>query len=153
MSHGFQVEVFQTSIWDDTLYKAWSSIVNYLIPNKHTLQPHLQEFCTTLNASEVILFERSTFLMIDHYSICPNSDSNRFETLSNIIKQFKVSCNVYGYNIDGLVVKHKMFKVIMERFTKSTAIMIVVNDPEVNEETVRLNVEANREYFEKVIMG
>ncbi len=66
-SKGFEIECFKTSIWDETLYKAWSQIVYFLLPNIKTLESSLQKFCKTLNADEVVLFERSTFLVIAHH--------------------------------------------------------------------------------------
>ena len=89
---GFEVECFKTSIWDETLYKAWSQIVYYLLPNVQTLEKNLKEFCHTLNADEVVLFERSTFLVISHHDAKKHEDVHRFEKISNIIKQFKLSC-------------------------------------------------------------
>ena len=29
----FEIECFRTSIWDETLYRAWSQIVSFLLPN------------------------------------------------------------------------------------------------------------------------
>lgn len=29
----FELECFRTSIWDETLYRAWSQIVSFLLPN------------------------------------------------------------------------------------------------------------------------
>ena len=63
----FEVDCFKTSIWDETLYKAWSQIVYFLLPNVKTLEKNLAQFCNTLNADEVVLFERSTFLVISHH--------------------------------------------------------------------------------------
>jgi len=63
----FEVECFRTSIWDETLYRAWSQIVAFLLPNIKTLEKNLKVFCESLNADEVVLFERSTFLVISHY--------------------------------------------------------------------------------------
>lgn len=57
---------FGTSIWDETLYKAWSEIVTTLIPNISLLETHLNNFCRICNADEVVLFERATFLVIAH---------------------------------------------------------------------------------------
>ena len=62
--HNFQC--FGTSIWDETLYKAWSEIVRYLIPNIGVLQSHLDDFCRVCDADEVVLFEKATFLVISH---------------------------------------------------------------------------------------
>lgn len=64
---GFEVDCFNTSIWDETLYKAWSQIVYFLLPNVKTLEKNLEQFCLTINADEVVLFERSTFLVISHH--------------------------------------------------------------------------------------
>ena len=48
---------YATSIWDETLYKAWSSIVYSLIPNISTLESNLEDFCRICDADEVVLFE------------------------------------------------------------------------------------------------
>jgi Ras-related GTP-binding protein A/B len=53
--------VFGTTIWDESLYKAWSSIVYSLIPNVHLLENDLKRFCSVCEASEVILFEKVSF--------------------------------------------------------------------------------------------
>lgn len=83
---GFEVDCFKTSIWDETLYKAWSQIVYFLLPNVKTLEKNLEQFCKTINADEVVLFERSTFLVISHFDAKDHQDVHRFEKISNIIK-------------------------------------------------------------------
>ncbi|VEL21650.1 unnamed protein product [Protopolystoma xenopodis] len=55
---------FATSIWDASLYKAWSKIVYQLIANIEALEASLRQLCELLEADEVILFERATFLEI-----------------------------------------------------------------------------------------
>jgi Ras-related GTP-binding protein A/B len=67
-------QCFGTSIWDETLYKAWSEIVTNLIPNISVLQSHLDDFCRSCDADEVVLFEKATFLVISHSQT--SSDSN-----------------------------------------------------------------------------
>jgi len=59
-----QITVFGTSIYDESLYKAWSQIVHTLIPNASVLTRHLDKLAAACNATEVILFERTTFLVI-----------------------------------------------------------------------------------------
>jgi len=44
------------------------------------------------DSDEVVLFEKATFLVISHASHKPHRDDHRFEKISNIIKQFKLSC-------------------------------------------------------------
>lgn len=70
----FNVDCFATSIWDETLYKAWSQIVSILLPNIEVLKSKLQKLCETINADEVVLFERSTFLVISHYDARNHED-------------------------------------------------------------------------------
>lgn len=55
---------FATSIWDESLYKAWSQIVCSLIPNMSIYHSNLIKFKNVLNAYEIILFEKTTFLVI-----------------------------------------------------------------------------------------
>jgi len=68
---------FGTSIWDETLYKAWSEIVTNLIPNIGVLESHLRDFCRICDADEVVLFERATFLVISHAQQAPGADTDR----------------------------------------------------------------------------
>merc|ERR1712170_110389 len=84
------VVCFKTSIWDETLFKAWSAIVYSLIPNVTILEQQLRSFADICEADEVVLFERATFLVINHATLRPHADKHRFEKISNIIKQFKL---------------------------------------------------------------
>jgi len=62
------MRAFATSIWDETLYKAWSQIVYSLIPNVELLETQLKDFSNICAADEVVLFERATFLVISQSS-------------------------------------------------------------------------------------
>lgn len=92
-SYAFQPFVFKTSIWDETLYKAWSAVVHALIPNVGLLEDKLQELAEACDADEAVLFERSSFLVISAAARRPHPDVHRFEKISNIMKQFKLSCS------------------------------------------------------------
>ncbi len=92
LSKPLECTCFRTSIWDETLYKAWSSIVYSLIPNVRQLENSLSEFANIIDADEVLLFERATFLVVSHAQRKVHKDPHRFEKVSNIIKQFKLSC-------------------------------------------------------------
>lgn len=67
-SKSFQIQSFQTSIWNETLYKAWSQITSFLIPYAEVLQKDLENFCTTVGADEVVIFEKSTFLLVKQFN-------------------------------------------------------------------------------------
>ncbi|EDK44248.1 GTP-binding protein GTR1 [Lodderomyces elongisporus NRRL YB-4239] len=60
----FKLTGFPTSIWDESLYKAWSQIVCSLIPNINLFNSNLIKFNEILDAEEIILFEKTTFLVI-----------------------------------------------------------------------------------------
>ena len=63
-SEGLKLETFASSIWDQTLYKAWAGIVHKMIPNLNSIETFLRRFATQLDADEIVLFERSTFLTV-----------------------------------------------------------------------------------------
>lgn len=67
----FKMNFFATSIWDETLYRAWSQIVYSLIPNIDILESQLRDFCSISGADEVVMFEKATFLVISHISNLP----------------------------------------------------------------------------------
>ncbi|TFY66676.1 hypothetical protein EVG20_g4415 [Dentipellis fragilis] len=79
------VTVFGTSIYDESLYKAWSRIVHAIIPNAAVLTKHLTTFAETCNATEAILFERTTFLVIATSATtrAPPSPSNAYSALTS----------------------------------------------------------------------
>ena len=133
------------------MYRAWSQIVSFLLPNIKTLEKNLATFCKTLNADEVVLFERSTFLVISHYDAKKHEDQHRFEKISNIIKQFKLSCIKTNYKFESMVVKNQKFSAYVEGFTTSTYIMIVVSDHTVEQEAISMNIKATRDYFESLV--
>ncbi|KAJ8031219.1 Ras-related GTP-binding protein A [Holothuria leucospilota] len=65
LSKPLECTCFRTSIWDETLYHAWSSIVYLLIPNVQQLETNLKHFANIIDADEVLLFERATFLSME----------------------------------------------------------------------------------------
>lgn len=52
-----------------------------------------------------MLFERATFLVISHATETKHTDIHRFEKISNIIKQFKLSVMKTRYEFKGMMVR------------------------------------------------
>lgn len=143
---------FATSIWDETLYKAWSEIVTHLIPNIRMLEQQLQTFCQVCQADEVVLFERATFLVISQTHVGPAcSDPHRFEKISNIVKQFKLSCGKAQSQFQAMQVRNSKFQAYMDAFTGNTYIMVIVSHPDVHTAATLLNIANARDHFEKFI--
>jgi len=101
--YGFEdVKGFPTSIWDESLYKAWSSIVGSMIPTIGVYRKKVKKITELMNLKEFILFEKTTFLVVcsssekydnienDNLNI-ENMDPKRFEKISNVLKTYKQS--------------------------------------------------------------
>ena len=262
-------QCFGTSIWDETLYKAWSEIVTNLIPNIGVLESHLSDFCRICDADEVVLFERATFLVISHAqakkdgtiaedggkrqsmltaggdekvdddnndaagdavvggedeataddvqistsphsassppihdhsfgaapaspggnatatlstnpsntnnqqlaakasnqvstpSPTPQFDAHRFEKISNIVKQFKLSCGKAQSQFQGMDVCNSKFTAFIDAFTANTYIMVIVSHTGQNSRqdwsggtqkaATLMNIKKARSHFEQFI--
>jgi len=143
---------FRTSIWDETLYKAWSSIVYKLIPNVHRLENSLEQFASIIDADEVLLFEKATFLVISHCQRKPHKDVHRFEKVSNIIKQFKLSCSKLGTHFSSMEVRNSQFAAFIDSFTANTYVMVVLSDSSISSAATVINIRNAKKYFEKLEM-
>ena len=153
ISGNMRVTCFRTSIWDETLYKAWSSIVYSLIPNIKTLELHLQKFCQICEADEIVLFERATFLVISHSTRKSHRDDHRFEKISNIIKQFKLSCSKSQAQFQSMEVRNSNFAAFIDLFTTNTYIMVIMSDPSIQSAAILINISLARNHFEKFIQN
>jgi Ras-related GTP-binding protein A/B len=152
-SINFSVKCFPTSIWEVTLYKAWTDIVSTLIMDMDSLKSGLVNFSSACNADEVILFEKSTFLLTCFHSKNNISDDQRFEKISHIIKKFKLSCINNKAQFQSLVIKTKGFTTYLEEFTKSTYIMITLQDKNVNLNLLKLNIDLAKGKMEEIIFS
>jgi Ras-related GTP-binding protein A/B len=160
-SCGLEIIPFKTSIWDETLYKAWSNIVFCLIPNIRTLEEHLDRLTEACGADEIVLFEKSTFLVISSSTRTPHPDVHRFEKVSNIVKQFKLSCQKAQSQFRGLRTGNGQFSATIDHFTGNTYLMVVSSTgakgaqgaPGQGDEATLLNIALARDHFEELIAG
>ena len=159
-SRNLDVTCFQTSIWDETLYEAWSAIVYSLIPNISRIESNLKIFCELCNADEVVLFEKSH--IFGHQSLRQQRyhDRHRFEKVSNIIKQFKLSCSKMqfapgtlggGGGVSELQVENSKFNALVTEFTTNTFIMVVTSSNAVPGTAIKTNIQAVKKKFELFI--
>jgi Ras-related GTP-binding protein A/B len=153
LSAPMKITCFKTSIWDETLYKAWSTIVYSLIPNIKVIEANLDNFTKICGADEVVLFERATFLVIAHSTSKEHPDVHRLEKISNIIKQFKLSCSKAQAQFSSMEVKNSAFSAYIEGFTPNTYIMVIISDDTIQSATAHLNIGVARKHFEKFLQG
>jgi len=153
VSKSLPVECFPTSIWNESLYKAWSSVVCSLIPNLGTLESRLRRFCDVSEADEVVLFERATFLVIAHAALRPHADVHRFEKISNIIKQFKLCCNKSRTQLESMEIHQSGLTAVVDAFTKYTCVMVVTSDEAVNPAVTWINIGKAKNSFDQALEG
>lgn len=147
---GMKLACFGTSIWDDTLFKAWSKIVYTLIPDISTLEKQLAHICQVCEADEVVLFEKNTFLLISHSARKSMQDAYRFEKISNIVKQFKLSCGKMKTSFRSFQVKNALFSATIEPFLQHSFVMVVTSDPKMHAAATAANLWAARSHFDKL---
>jgi Ras-related GTP-binding protein A/B len=147
---GINLRCFGTSIWDETLFKAWSQIVYSLIPDISQLEKQLEHICHVCEADEVVLFEKNTFLLISSSSRRSMQDSHRFEKISNIVKQFKLSCGKVKTNFRSFQVKNSFFSATIEPFLQHSFVMVVVSDPSIQHAATNANLWAARSHFSEL---
>ncbi|KAG7841669.1 hypothetical protein KL942_001548 [Ogataea angusta] len=164
-NYKFKIKGFATSIWDESLYKAWSQIVCSLIPNISLYEQLLSKFNSILNAREMILFEKTTFLVIsstNKFNVGSDElDPKRFEKISNIIKTYKQSVNKIRTNFNNLVLHGRNSSIYLDVLTSNIYIMIIMDNPkstftghQVDDENLVLeNIKVARAQFEKIEKG
>ncbi|KZS90038.1 hypothetical protein SISNIDRAFT_431597, partial [Sistotremastrum niveocremeum HHB9708] len=161
------ITIFGTSIYDESLYKAWSRIVHTLIPNAAAFSKHLTTFANACSASEVIMFERTTFLVVATSKVQSSAvpvpppaaepsdlsltmDDKRYERTSEIIKEFKYSCSRLREEFHSLELELPEFTAVLDELTKNTYILVVVHDPTIETAAIQMNIRLIRDKFEEL---
>jgi Ras-related GTP-binding protein A/B len=151
------IQVFATSIWDQSLYKAWAGIIHDLVPNLSVIETQLASLGAIIEADEIMLFERTSFLVISSWTSSEgdrNPYGDRFERFSNILKTFKHSCSKFTgspRNTEQLSLfelkSGTKFSMFIANFTVNTYILVCLPPGEARFNSARLNVAAARPWF------
>ena len=56
---------------------------------------------------------------------------HRFEKISNIIKQFKLSCSKLAASFQSMEIRNYSFSAFIDIFTPNTYVMVIVSDPSI----------------------
>lgn len=161
-SESLEIDTFGSSIWDQSLYKAWAGIVHKLIPNLYVIEGLLKSLGEFINAEEIVLFERSTFLTVTHTTSeigALNPTTDRHERISNIFKAFKHSVarntNTTPASASFIMMQTKtpQFNLFLARFTDNTYIFVVLPPGEAAFNVAVFNTLLARNAFAKVEKG
>ena len=154
---GKEVEFWGTSIWDQSLYKAWAQVIYHLVPNAGVLENLLQQLADVIHAHELILYERTTCLMVTHvsrpYEASGNPFADRFEKLSSILKSHKQSVAKHtglpagSANFAEMQIKSGKYMFLITRLTENTNLAVVMPCGESLYNAARINIALARERF------
>ncbi|KAK1974506.1 Gtr1/RagA G protein conserved region-domain-containing protein [Colletotrichum cereale] len=154
---GFDITPFATSIWDQSLYKAWASIIHDLVPNLATIERNLANLGVAIEAEELLLFERTSFLAVSSWTSDEgqrNPTEDRLERMSNIMKHFKQTISRFTgtpRNAEQFVrMEHKAgtrFNLFILKFTTNTYLMVILPPGEARFNAAMLNCQIAIEHF------
>jgi Ras-related GTP-binding protein A/B len=153
-SEGVRTTCFATSIFDDSLVRAWSHVIEALVPNLGEIQSKLREVLDATGAEEIILLERATCLVVTS-ATSPGAlarDVSRFQKLTACIKSFRVSCSAAQNAFEAIELRNADFASVLDRFTDTTSIFVMTaTSKHISPELVAWNVAAARPAFEKLL--
>jgi Ras-related GTP-binding protein A/B len=151
-----QVEFWATSIWDQSLYRAWTQVIYFLVPNASTIEAMLNKLAELLDARELILYERTTCLVVTHRSRGGeerNPYTDRFERISSILKTHKHSMAKHTgmmaseVSFAEMQIKSGGFMFFITRLTENTNLAVIMPSDEAAFNAARVNVQLARREF------
>lgn len=154
------IQPFATSIWDQSLYKAWSSIIHDLIPNLAIIEKELGALGQAIEAEEIFLYERTSFLVVSTWKsdeAARNPHRDREERLSNVMKTFKnrlAGWSGTSRNSDQFkefqLTLGTLFSFFIITFTTNTYIQVVLPPGEPRLNAAKLNTRIAAAHFERL---
>ena len=150
-SNNFKIEFYQTSIWENTLYKAWSNILASIIPKKDKIKNLLEKYAKACEADEVALFEKNTLLYITSFHNKDIKNEERFEKICFSMKKFKNTCHLDDKKYNHFLIKNKINTIYIEDFENSTSIMVILPNNNVSLELLKLNLEISKKSFRELM--
>ena len=147
----FTIRCFPTSIWENSLYKAWSDILGDIIPNNLKIKELLGKYSIACQVDDVALFEKNTFLCISSFNIKNIRDNERYENICGLMKKLKNTLRKEGKTINNFLLKNIGNIIYYEEFEKSTYIMVVFSNNKTSLELIKINIQIIKKKFNDII--
>lgn len=156
------VTFFATSIWDQSLYRAWTAIIHTLVPNASAIEALLHKLATSIGARELILYERTTCLVVTAATMGTeqyNPFLDRSERLSSILKTHKQSLARHTRSQPGAAhfrdfeLRTSRFAWFVTRLTENTNLAVVLPPGEQLFNFAKAGVDAARARFVELDVG
>ena len=139
-----------TSIWDNSLYRAWSNIFSDFIPKMDSIKELLKKFVTACWAEEAVLLEKNTLIKICSYNDKELNDNERFEKMSEILKRFKYSCKIDSSVFKDITIKTVNNTIYIDEFENNTYIIVSFRNKKATLELIKINIEICKISFEEL---
>ena len=147
----FIIKYFPTSIWENTLYKAWSEILGNIIPNSIKIKELIGKYAIASQVDDVALFEKNTFLCISSFNTKNIKENERYEHICRLMKKFKKTCRMEGKKFNNFLIKNKSNAIYYEEFENSTYIMVILSNNKTSLELIKINIQIIRQKFNDII--
>ena len=147
----FSLKCFPTSIWESTLYKAWSFIIGSIVPNIDRIKELLGKYSIACKADEVILFEKNTFLNITSFSGVYVKTDERIEKICSMMKKFKSACRNDSKKFNHFLLQNIRNNIYLDEFVNNTCIMIVLSDKRISLEFLKINLQICKKSFKELM--
>ena len=136
-----------TSIWDISIYKAWSNIFSEFIPQLDKVKELLKKFVIACWADEAVLLDKNTLIKICAYNDKEFQDNERFEKMTEIIKRFKYSCKINSTVFKDIMIKTVNNIIYIDEFENSTYIIVSFRNNKSTLELIKINIELCKKSF------
>ena len=140
INNNLKTVIFQTSIWDISLYKAWANIISDLIPKVDKVKDILKKFNSACWADEVTLLDKNTLLKILAVNDKDIDDNERFEKITEIIKKLKNTCKSESESFKEIYIKTINNTIYVDEFGNSTYIIVAFKNEKSSLELVKINI-------------
>jgi Ras-related GTP-binding protein A/B len=140
INNNLKTVIFQTSIWDISLYKAWANIISDLIPKVDKIKDILKKFNSACWADEVTLLDKNTLLKILAVNDKDIDDNERFEKITEIIKKLKNTCKSESESFKEIYIKTINNTIYVDEFGNSTYILVAFKNEKSSLELVKINI-------------
>ena len=150
INNNLKTVIFQTSIWDISLYKAWANIISDLIPKVDKIKDILKKFINACWADEVTLLEKNTLLKIVAVNDKDINDNERFEKMTELIKKLKNTCKLESESFKEIYIKTINNIIYVDEFGNSLYLIVAFKNDKTNLELVKLNMKICKQSFKEI---
>jgi Ras-related GTP-binding protein A/B len=140
-----------TSIWDISLYKAWTYIISEFIPKKDKMKELLKKFVLACGVDEVVLLEKNILIKICSYNEKEFQDNDRFEKITEVIKKLKYTCKNDSKTFKEIFIKTANNIIYLDEFENYAYIIVEFRNKKTTLELIKLNIEIFKNFFKELL--